>query len=101
MFPRSKRSLPDLADPRNIVIYQRPSSAWSLFVNVISIERSFTVISSGRSFIVISSERSESRDLYNQYVNKNHYQVNSLVTIAHILRQGEFCAAVPGSVAGS
>ena len=76
MFPRSKRSLPDLADPRNIVIYQRPSSAWSLFVNVISIERSFTVI---------SSERSESRDLYNQYVNKNHYQVNSLVAIAHLL----------------
>ena len=92
MFPRSKRSLPDLADPRNIIIYKRPSSPWSLFV---------TVISSERSFIVISSERSESRDLYNQYVNKNHYQVNSLVTIAHILRQGEFCAAVPGSVAGS
>ena len=85
MFPRSKRSLPDLADSRNIIIYKRPSSPWSLFV---------IVISSERSFIVISSERSESRDLYNQYVNKNHYQVISLVTIANVLRQRELCAAV-------
>ena len=85
MFPRSKRSLPDLADSRNIITYRRPSSAWSLFVTVISSEQIFTVI---------SSERSESRDLYNQYVNKNHYQVNSLVTIAHVLRQRELSAAV-------